>query len=202
MMEELALHLVVGLGNPGSAYDATRHNIGFQVVRALASKKRWLFHPKPSLEAELAQGMMDDQKVLLLLPMTYMNSSGEAVNKCVHYFKIALDHLLVIVDDVYLPFGEMRFREKGSAGGHNGLKSIEVHVNSQHYARLRIGVGEPKQEDLADYVLGRFTEDEKKQLPKIIDRATEVIEAWLREGLKGANTMLSKNQNIAKSEGE
>jgi PTH1 family peptidyl-tRNA hydrolase len=199
---ETALQLVVGLGNPGSAYDATRHNIGFQVIRALASKKGWAFHAKPSLEAELAQGALDDRKVLLLLPITYMNSSGEAVNKCIQYFKVPLDQLLVVVDDVYLPFSEMRFREKGSAGGHNGLKSIEAHVNSQHYARLRIGVGEPQREDLADYVLGKFTVEEAKQLPEIIDKATEVVEAWLREGMKGAFTILSKNQNKAKSEGE
>lgn len=177
-MEQKSL-LVVGLGNPGSAYEGTRHNVGFQVVKMWAAKQDLSFRAAAHLSAELAQGKVGEMKVLLLLPMTYMNSSGEAVRLCVDYFKVSLEDLLIVCDDIALPLEEMRLRLEGSAGGHNGLKSIEAHLGTQKYPRLRIGIGDRAEGDLSDHVLGRFTEQESRLLPEIFTRAVEVLDMWI-----------------------
>lgn len=174
------MKLIVGLGNPGKSYELTRHNVGFEVVKALAKKKGWSFHRDAKIEGEIAQGSVGEQKWFLLLPETYMNSSGEAVRRCVEYFKVPLEEILVVCDDIALPFGTLRLREKGSAGGHNGLRSIEEHLGSQHYARLRIGVGDRMEGDLADHVLGKFLAEEQEKLPTLIADASASVEKWAR----------------------
>jgi peptidyl-tRNA hydrolase, PTH1 family len=171
--------LIVGLGNPGSAYEGTRHNIGFEVVKRWAAEHGFSFRAAKHLSAELAQGSERGVKVALLLPMTYMNSSGEAVRLCAHYFKMPLSDLLIVCDDVALPFEEMRLRERGGTGGHKGLESIETHLGTQEYARLRIGVGDRADGDLADHVLGRFTEQEVPKLPEILEKATKSLDLWI-----------------------
>jgi PTH1 family peptidyl-tRNA hydrolase len=178
--------LITGLGNPGSAYAATRHNIGFAVVRHFAKKNGLKFSKVSKLSGEVAQGQVEGAKVVLLLPLTYMNSSGESVRRCFNYFKPQLAKTVVVSDDVALPFGAMRLKEGGSAGGHNGLKSVEQHLGTQAYPRLRIGVGRPEGEVLADYVLGPFTPEEKRGLPEVLEKAASILELWMAQGIKAA----------------
>ena len=185
MLEER--FLIVGLGNPGKKYDDTRHNIGFRVVKALAAK--YGITPRPSLiraKGNFGKGTIRDKMAYLLLPMTFMNESGLAVRKCMDYYKIPLSQLLVITDDVAIPFGSLRLRVKGSCGGHKGLKSVETHLGTSEYARLRLGVGDREQGDLADYVLDRFSQEEQAQLPEMNDRAIHGIELWLESGAEAA----------------
>ena len=186
MAEGVQKYLIVGLGNPGKAYDETRHNIGFQVLRAYAQKKGIAFRQTAGFAAELGQGQLDGKKTVLLLPLTYMNSSGEAVRLCQQYFEIAHENLLVVCDDIALPFGRLRFKAKGSSGGHNGLKSIEQHLGTSEYPRLRVGIGEKMGETLTEHVLGKFTPEEKKCLPEVIERAAQAVEMWLSSGIEVA----------------
>lgn len=179
--------LIVGLGNPGKTYEDTRHNIGFRVVKTLANKYGITFRPSlVRAKGSLGEGRVHEKKTQLLLPLTYMNESGLAVKKCANYYKIATENLIVVTDDVALPFGELRIRTKGSCGGHNGLRSIEAHLGTQEYTRLRIGVGDPNEGELADYVLNRFTVEEQRVLPDIVERATHALELWLTEGAETA----------------
>ncbi len=179
--------LIVGLGNPGRSYEDTRHNIGFRTVKALAGKYAMTFRPSlVRAKGSLAEGSVQDKKTLLLLPLTYMNESGSAVKKCSSYYKVPIENLIVVADDVALPFGQLRIRTKGSCGGHNGLRSVEAHLATQEYARLRIGVGGPSGSELADYVLNRFSVEEQRALPDIVDRAVQAIELWLSEGAETA----------------
>lgn len=178
-------YLVVGLGNPGKAYEKTRHNIGWNVLKFFAEKHGFVFKSALSeVKGNLALGRQGGKKVFLLHPMTYMNQSGSAVKLCTDYFKIPLSHLMVISDEADLPFGKLRLRKKGSAGSHNGLKSIEYFLQSQEYPRLRVGIGQPDKGELADYVLGNFTEEENNELPKIIEKAVGVIDSWLAKGIE------------------
>lgn len=180
-------YLIVGLGNPGKTYEDTRHNIGFRVMKAFAAKYGISFHPAlVRAKGSLGEGKVKDKKVYLLLPLTYMNESGLSVRKCVDYYKISPDSLIVVADDVALPFGRLRLRMQGSSGGHNGLKSVEAHLGTQEYMRLRIGVSDRQSGDLSDHVLGQFTKEEQKELPAIVDRAIHTLEVWLSEGMEVA----------------
>ncbi|HSX04424.1 MAG TPA: aminoacyl-tRNA hydrolase [Rhabdochlamydiaceae bacterium] len=180
-------YLIVGLGNPGKAYEETRHNVGFRVVQLLAEKRGLSLKPRLDIaKGNLAEGEMLGKDVLLLQPLTYMNSSGYAVRLCCDYFKVPFEHALVIVDDVALPFGHLRFRTGGSAGGHNGLKSVEEYLGTQDYPRLRIGVGHDPQSELASYVLGPFTKEEKGALGDIFGNAVIVVETWITLGPEAA----------------
>lgn len=186
--------LIVGLGNPGKAYDETRHNIGFQVLKAYAQKKGLVFRETTGFVGELAQGRFYEKKVVLLLPLTYMNSSGEAVSVCSRYFEVASESLLVVCDDIALPFGALRLKAQGSSGGHNGLKSIEQHLGTQEFPRLRVGIGEKKGEILTEHVLGKFTAEERKDLPEIIERSIEAIELWLSAGIDSAMRAVNRQK--------
>lgn len=178
-------YLIVGLGNPGKDYDNTRHNVGFQIVKALASKYCISFRPSLiRVKGSIGEGEIKDRKARLLLPLTYMNESGLAVRKGIDYYKIPFDQLIVVTDDVDLPFGSLRIRVKGSCGGHNGLRSVEAHLGTQEYTRLRVGVGGRRGSELADYVLGRFTSEEQRALPEIVDRAINALELWISDGVE------------------
>lgn len=185
-MDETEKFLIIGLGNPGAKYKSTRHNVGFHIVQSLADKKGVQFKHSSQLVGEIVQTKIHEKKVFLLQPTTFMNLSGEAVRRCVDYYKIPLDHLIVVCDDVALPIGTMRMRTKGSSGGHNGLVSIEAHLNTEFYARLRIGVGNPGNQVLSDYVLGRFSADESKTIGEIEVKALEVLELWIVAGIASA----------------
>jgi len=152
------MHIIVGLGNPTPQYEGTRHNVGFQVIDALADKFDIAVDHKKH-RAYIGKGIINGQKVILAKPQTYMNVSGESVRSMLDYYKVDAEHeIIVIYDDVSLDVGQIRIRKKGSAGGHNGIKSIISQLNSQNFLRIKIGVGEkPPRYDLADYVLGRFS---------------------------------------------
>jgi PTH1 family peptidyl-tRNA hydrolase len=188
-------HLIVGLGNPGAEYAKTRHNIGFRVLDALASKNGVAFQKKRDLKGEVAKFNVNNKEIMLLKPSTYMNLSGESVRKCLDYFKLGTETLFVISDDVDLPFGQLRLRSSGSSGGHNGLKSIES-VSGQSYYRLKIGVGKDVARNLADHVLDTFTFEEEEKLPEIVKNTEAVIMAFSVGGYQNAlNEMAQLKQS-------
>ena len=156
------MFIIVGLGNPGKDYENTRHNVGFDAIDALVDKYNV---PESGIQskAKVGKGVIDGQKVLLAKPLTFMNLSGEAVRGLVDYYKVDPEsELLIIYDDISLEPGNIRIRKKGSAGGHNGIKSIISHLGTQNFQRIKIGVGEkPKNWDLADYVLSRFPKEDR-----------------------------------------
>jgi PTH1 family peptidyl-tRNA hydrolase len=174
--------LIVGLGNPGGKYRDTRHNIGFAVVDELARRGRVEFDSAP-VEALVAK-VRGAEPVLLAKPMTFMNASGEAVGGLARYFKIEPADLLIVVDEVQLPLGKLRARARGSAGGHNGLKSLIAHMGDE-FARLRIGVGRGDQRrDLADHVLARFEADEAAEVERMTTRAADASEMFITSGIE------------------
>jgi len=183
------MHLIVGLGNPGSEYTGTRHNAGFMAVNRLA--QRHATGPaKAKFHASVLETMIGDHKVMLMQPTTYMNRSGQAVGEAARYFELSPDKIMVVVDETALPVGTIRLRPRGSAGGHNGLADIERALDTDEYPRLRIGVGEPIVGDRRipkkDYVLGRFTQTQREQLPAVMNRAADALETWLRDGMETA----------------
>lgn len=191
--------LIIGLGNPGSKYEMTRHNLGYLVVQAFAKSRGWLFKKDLRFNALVAKGIVGEKNIHMILPLTYMNLSGESVRRYVDYYKIALDGLVVVSDDLALDFGKLRLKKSGSAGGHNGLKSVELHLGTTHYMRLRMGIGHPG-ENVVDYVLENFSSDEQKELQVFIERGKEVLEQLLRKNvslvMNEVNTILvSKKEN-------
>ena len=201
-MDEAEKYLIVGLGNPGEAYVETRHNVGFNIVQSLAKKHGLSFKHASHLIGEVAQGEICGKKGLLLLPTTFMNSSGDAVRRCIDYFKVALDHLIIVCDDIALPIGTVRIRSRGSSGGHNGLKSIEAHLHTEYYARLRVGVSSPEQEKLVDYVLGKFSQEEIKIIEEITAKAIKALELWIAAGIAIAMQTANAQKLEVKEEGE
>ncbi len=180
------MKLVVGLGNPGSTYDGTRHNVGFEVLGELAL--RW-HAPRPKLrfEANLVEANWQGEKVLLAAPQTYMNLSGRSVQQIVRFYQIPLEDVLVTCDDMNLKLGQLRLRATGSAGGQKGLSSILQVCGTESVARLRIGVGRPPEKMAAtDYVLARFRKDELPELDASVVRAATGIEIWIRDGISAA----------------
>ena len=177
------MYLIAGLGNPGSKYDQTRHNVGFQVLDRLAERNGISVNHK-KFKAIAGKGMIDGQKVILIKPQTFMNLSGESIREFVDYYDLdPRTELIVICDDINLSEGRLRIRTKGSAGGHNGLKNIISHLGgSLEFTRVRVGVGgKPEGRDLADYVLGQFSGDDRKLMEKAEERAAQAIEALLTE---------------------
>ena len=176
--------LIAGLGNPGDAYENTRHNIGFQVLDALGERQK---KPIQRLKFKALTNLftISGEKVLVMKPVTYMNLSGEAVRPAADFYKIPPERILVVSDDTALPAGRLRIRKGGSAGGHNGLKSIIQHLGSDQFPRLRVGVGEKPHPDydMADWVLGKFTGEDKKKMDQAVERAAEAIECILKDGL-------------------
>ncbi|NGX60658.1 MAG: Peptidyl-tRNA hydrolase [Chlamydiae bacterium] len=190
--------LLVGLGNPGEKYANTRHNFGFRVLQEFAKAQGWSWKKKWRLRGYVVQGVWNGVTLILLLPSTYVNLSGIAVARAVEYYKVTISDLLVLVDEMYLPFGKMRIRAKGSAGGHNGLKSVQNSLHTQDYARLRLGVG-PKEEissytgRLEDYVLGFFSSEEQKVLPDLLHKGQEITLSWVKEGVEVASQIAGNN---------
>jgi peptidyl-tRNA hydrolase, PTH1 family len=173
---------IVGLGNPGSQYKGTRHNVGFAVLDELAKRASLEFESAPA-DALMVRWRRPDEAVLLVKPLTYVNLSGQAIGELSRYFKIDLADLLVVVDDVQLPLGRLRARARGSAGGHNGLKSVVAHLGD-NYARLRLGVGRgDARRDLADHVLARFDKDEAADAERMIQRAADAAETFITSGI-------------------
>ena len=177
------MKLVAGLGNPGDTYRGTRHNVGFEVIDLLARRHGLIFGSAPA-DAMLARWRRSDDVVLLVKPLTFMNLSGRAVGDLLRFFKVPVDDLLVVADDVNLPLGKLRGRASGTEGGHNGLRSIAVQLGTIDYARLRIGVGRgDMRRDLADHVLARFEADETPVVNDAIARAGDAVETWIADGI-------------------
>lgn len=186
------MKLVVGLGNPGSKYKKARHNLGFFVVKELAKRYNITIHKKIS-ETFLGEGTILGEGVLLVLPLTYMNSSGQAVRPLVEKRKINLKDMLVVCDDVNLKLGAIRMRPYGSAGGHKGLESIIATLNSKSFSRLRIGIFPPvKIKDLAEFVLAPFTKEQMKIIKEVVIKSMEAIEVWLKSGIEVAMNRFNK----------
>ncbi len=174
------MQLIAGLGNPGPKYRGTRHNVGFDVIDELARRGAIAFESAPA-EALMARWRAQD--VLLLKPLTFMNHSGQAIGELLRYFKVDVADLLVVVDEVQLPLGKLRARARGSAGGHNGLKSVIAHLGDE-FARLRLGVGRGDQRrDLADHVLSRFEADEAAEVARMIARGADASETFITSGI-------------------
>ncbi len=181
-------YLIVGLGNPGGRYSATRHNAGFMALDCLADRWSGNWVEEKKFNARVALVNIDDRRVVLCQPQTYMNLSGEAVGSLVRFYKIALDQLLIIVDDVSIPLGELRLRPQGGSGGHHGLESIELHVAGSGFARQRIGIGKPVRGDggLTGHVLGTFGEAESNLIERVLKRSADQVCSWLSEGAQMA----------------
>ena len=172
----IQMFIIAGLGNPSKKYEGTRHNAGFEVIDRISEKYNISVDTKKHL-ALTGKGIIENQKVLLVKPQTYMNLSGESIRSAVDFYKAdAAGELIVIYDDVALAPGQLRIREKGSAGGHNGMKNIIACLGTQEFTRIRVGVGEkPDGYDLADYVLGHFTRAEREQMEEGYDRAADAV---------------------------
>ena len=175
------MKIVVGLGNPGKQYEETRHNVGWMVLDRLAERAGWTGHARARDAAATVYGRYNGLDLMLVKPTTFMNLSGVAVRKVLARQRAPLSDMLVVVDDFDLPLGKIRLREQGSAGTHNGMRSIIGELGSQDFARLRVGIGQPSDAAI-DHVLSRFTPAEKKILDTAIDAAADAVEDWAREG--------------------
>ena len=175
-------YLIVGLGNPGRRYRNTRHNAGFMAVERLAAR----LPPgtaRSRFQAELLETHDGGRRVVLAQPQTFMNDSGVAVSQLARWFKVPRERMLIVYDELDLPFGALRLRPHGSAGGHNGMKSIIQHLGSDQFARLRVGIGRPPRGSTVPYVLSSFVDAERRELPGILDRASDAALDWLRLGV-------------------
>ena len=179
--------IIAGLGNPTKEYEGTRHNVGFQVIDKIAEKYNIAVDAKKG-RAYVGKGIIEGQKVLLVKPQTYMNLSGESIRELVDYFKVdPKEELLVIYDDISLDVGQLRIRKKGSAGGHNGIKNIIAHLGTQEFPRIKVGVGDkPPRMDLADYVLSRFSKEDREKMEQAFKDAAEAVEVMITEGADAA----------------
>lgn len=201
------MFIIVGLGNPEKKYENTRHNIGFAVIDQLAREEHI-----PVLEkkhrALIGKGYIGGEKVILAKPQTYMNLSGESVRELVDYYKIdETKELLVISDDITLPAGQLRLRKKGSAGGHNGLKNIILHLGHDNFMRLKMGVGErpgggrPENRDLIEYVLAHFTEQEKQEMEREAGEGADAVRMVMKDGIEAAMNCFNKKAAARPDEG-
>ena len=190
------MKLIVGLGNPGREYENTRHNIGFMFLDSFA-KSLHITDFKTKFNGEYAKTKINGEDVLLLKPLSYMNLSGEVVGKFVHYFNIAVSDILVISDDLDLYIGNFKLKQSGSSGGHNGLKNIELHLHTQKYKRLKIGISNNKKMDTKDYVLGKFGSEDIQVLKSLMDTTNEILYFFIKEDF---NKLMSKynGRNVKK----
>lgn len=192
-LEVKDMYIIVGLGNPGKQYAHTRHNVGFDTIDILADKYNISVDIKKH-KALCGKGMIGGQKVVLAKPQTFMNLSGESVRELVDFYKIdPEEELIVIYDDISLEPGQLRVRPKGSAGGHNGIKNIIAHLGTQVFKRVKVGVGEkPKGYDLADYVLGRFSKEDRILMEDAFGRAAEAAVCMMNDSMEHAMNQYNK----------
>lgn len=186
------MHVIVGLGNPGPQYRATRHNVGFMVIDCLVERHARGVVPRAAFNAAIVDsrlpeiGGQSDARALFVKPLNFMNRSGSTVADVVNFYKLDLERLLVIVDDAALPLGHLRFRAGGSDGGHNGLADIALRLGTMEYPRLRVGIGQSDLMTRRDYVLGRFTEEQLVDLEPALDRAADAVFTWRDRGMTQA----------------
>jgi PTH1 family peptidyl-tRNA hydrolase len=193
------------LGNPGAEYTRTRHNVGFLVVESLAERWRAEWKMEKKFKVRLARCRVNERRVLLCEPQTYMNASGEALGAVRAFYGLPLSHVLVVVDDADLPLGSLRLRPGGSSGGHHGLESIEQHLGSREYARLRVGIGrKTSAREITGHVLGRFDSTETAFVDKVLLVASDQAQTWLEAGIQKAmsqfNGIVDESQSERKDE--
>lgn len=180
------MYIIVGLGNPGNEYESTRHNTGFITIDKLANKYNIKISTKKH-KALIGSGIINGEKVVLVKPQTYMNLSGEAVYEVVNFYKEELKNVIAIFDDIDLPLGTIRIKEKGSAGTHNGVKSLVHELGSQEFKRIKVGIGKPNEKlDLIGYVLGKFSKEEFVEIEKSTDTVINAVEVILKDGISKA----------------
>ncbi|SHO48211.1 aminoacyl-tRNA hydrolase [Anaerocolumna xylanovorans] len=186
------MYIIVGLGNPTREYQATRHNIGFDAITKISDDYRISLDFKKH-KAICGKGMIAGEKVILAQPQTYMNLSGESVRELKDFYKVEPEDIIVIYDDISLEPGKLRIRTKGSAGGHNGIKSIIAHLGTEDFPRVRVGVGDkPAGWDLADYVLSRFSKEEQPVVREALGKASEAVKTILTEGMEQAMNLYNR----------
>lgn len=187
------MHIIIGLGNPTREYQATRHNIGFDAITRISDDYRIPLDFKKH-KAICGKGYIEGEKVILAQPQTYMNLSGESVRELADFYKAAPEEIIIIYDDISLAVGQLRLRSKGSAGGHNGIKSIISHLGTQEFPRIKVGVGDkPKGWDLADYVLSRFHNDEQPIIREALKNTSDAVRAILKDGMESAMNIYNKS---------
>lgn len=179
------MYLVVGLGNPGKEYEHTRHNVGFDIID-LMSRKYNIELNRKKFKGIYGDGTICSERVMFLKPMTYMNLSGESIREVLNFYKIPNENIIIIYDDISLQVGKIRIREKGSAGGHNGIKSIIANLNSEVFTRIKVGVGEPEYSNLVSHVLGKFSDEERNKLDKVFEEIHKIIEVIITKGASEA----------------
>ncbi|HEY9751444.1 MAG TPA: aminoacyl-tRNA hydrolase [Coleofasciculaceae cyanobacterium] len=191
--------LIVGLGNPGAKYDRTRHNIGFEAINALAQAWQIPLTDHTKFHGQFGEGLATgSHKIRLLKPLTYMNRSGQSIRAVLDWYKLSPESVLVIYDEMDLPVGRIRLRLSGSAGGHNGMKSIIAHLGTQNFPRLRIGIGSAREihpnQDTVSHVLGRFSPDEGRVMAEVIHQVVNAVELSIRQGVEKAMSLYNNRQ--------
>lgn len=193
------IFLIVGLGNPGADYAKTRHNAGFLLVEKLAAKWKCDWANEKKFRARIAKAERNGKRILLCEPQTFMNLSGETVGALKSFYQLPLAQLIVVADDADLPVGTIRLRANGSSGGHHGLESIEQHVASREFARLKIGIGRKDGlREITNHVLGKFDSAENKLMEKVLERAANQVETWLEAGIEKAMQLNGSVENLEK----
>lgn len=181
--------LIVGLGNPGKQYEQTRHNIGFDVIDYMANKYN-IDVNREKFKGLCGEGFIENKKVILLKPLTYMNLSGESIRELANFYKLENDEIIVVYDDISLDIGKLRIREKGSAGGHNGIKSIIQNLGRDEFPRVKVGVGQPK-DNLVNHVLGKFSKEDREHvenvIPVVSDAIAEIVKNDAKESMNKFN---------------
>lgn len=192
VIKEFNVYIVVGLGNPGKKYDVTRHNIGFEVVEELARENQIKMN-KTKFKSLIGEGNIGSEKVVLMKPQTYMNLSGEAVMKAMEFYKVPIENLIVIYDDIDVDFAKIRIRKKGSGGSHNGMRNIIYLLKNDQFPRVRMGVGRPyPNQPLADFVLQRFSKAEQEEMIPVVRDSVKAIETIIREDVDLAMNRFNK----------
>jgi PTH1 family peptidyl-tRNA hydrolase len=188
----MTVYIIVGLGNPGKKYDITRHNIGFEVIDELAREHQIKIN-KSKFKSLVGEGFIGSEKVLLMKPQTYMNLSGQAVMKALDFYKVPIENLIVIYDDIDVEFAKIRIRKKGSGGSHNGMRNIIYLLQDDQFPRVRMGVGRPHpNQPLADYVLQRFTKKEQEEMIPVVQDSVQAIEVMVRQDVDLAMNRFNK----------
>ena len=196
-------HLIVGLGNPGAEYAKTRHNAGFMLADLLAKRWRADWNNEKKFQSRVAKAERDGRRTLLCEPQTFMNASGEAVGALVKFYQLPLKQMVVAMDDADLPLGEIRLRPGGSSGGHHGLESIEAHLGTREFARLRIGIGrKDSAREITGHVLGKLNAGEMAVMEKVLARAADQVECWLARGLQKAMSQFNGVVEDSTNEGK
>ena len=184
--DDRVMYIVAGLGNPTREYEKTRHNVGFEVIDVLSDMLGTTVEEK-KFKGCYGRGIIGGEKVLLLKPQTFMNLSGESIRAAADFYKVDPEHIIIIYDDISLDVGQLRIRKKGSAGGHNGIKNIIAHLGTQEFPRIKVGVGDkPKKMDLADYVLSRFSKEDRAAMEDAFKEAAKAVEVMITEGMDTA----------------